>query len=188
MTRHLRQKSKTVRRGDTTKQEMLDEFYIRQDQTCYRKCQHRTRTHDADVSISLVIEYDPHELMRVQRCQAIHRTPYRALVRFTKFTDYSIMPSSRKAGYEMKYCSNAMFEGPFGGTWSGGGFKPVESTEMIRDGRGVWRDGDGNRLRQPKSTWQSLWADLRDLPGTTDRKHFGYRLPVEKLVEMAHLL
>jgi len=78
-----------------------------------------------------------------------------------------------------------MVTGPYGVTLSRGSFKRLRSSELIRDSRGIWRDGDGERLAQPKSTLNLLFAELHDFFFRTSRGDFDYHVPKSKLIGMA---
>ena len=78
-----------------------------------------------------------------------------------------------------------MITGPYGVTLSKGSFKQLWPTELIRDHRGIWRDGNGQRLKQPKSTLHLLFAELHDFFFRTSRGDFDYQLPTSKLIRLA---
>lgn len=78
-----------------------------------------------------------------------------------------------------------MITGPYGVTLSKGSFKQLRPTELIRDRRGIWRDGNGQRLKQPKSPLHLLFAELHDFFFRTSRGDFDYQLPTSKLIRLA---
>jgi hypothetical protein len=128
-----------------------------------------------------VLEHDP---ALFSQCEALEKSPSLSVVRFDKTTKYSIIPRSDKYNYKPAGSAPGVITRPYGVTLSNGSFKQLRPTELIRDHRGIWRDGSGGRLRQPKSTLHLLFAELHDF-FRTSRGDFDYHLPTSKLVNLA---
>lgn len=106
------------------------------------------------------------------------------MVRFDKFTEYSIVPKSDKYNYIPKDAAAGITRGPYGMRLSHGSFELLQPIELIRDHFGVWRDGDGERLEQPKSTSSLLLAQILDFFVRTNRGNFRYKVPTGKLMKV----
>lgn len=129
-----------------------------------------------------MLEHDP---ALFSQCQVLGRSPYLSIGRFDKTTIYSIIPRSDKYNYIPKGKAWGMISGPYGVTLSDGFLKLLWPTELIRDEHGIWRDGNGARLEQPKSTLHHFFAELHDFFFRTSRGDFNYRLPTSKLIRLA---
>lgn len=159
--RKLKQKSDGIKDSGV---KYYDAFFVHQEQTSY------------------FLEHDMELVDRVQQCQTLGRSPFLSLARFDKNIKYSIIPTLDGEDYRPKGYANGNFFGPCGVTWSEGSFKKLYPVEIIRDHWNIWRDGDGQRLEQPKSTLRLVIGKLEDFFGRASRKRFSYRLPARELI------
>jgi hypothetical protein len=116
------------------------------------------------------------------------RSPYLSVVRFDRSTKYSIIPRgwwSNRYNYKPDGYASGIITGPYGVTLSNGSFKLLRPTDLIRDYWGIWRDGNGTRLQQPKSALHLLFAELHDFFFRASRGDFRYQLPTSKLLRLA---
>lgn len=132
--------------------------------------------------IHIVIELDPELVSGAQRCHTFDRNPYFSLVRFDKVSDYIITQKDYKGKYKPTGGATGMVTAPYGVTWSNGAFTVLHPDNLIKDKYGVLRNGDGQRLDQPISTWRRMLADLEDFFSRTSQRSFSYRIPAWDLL------
>jgi hypothetical protein len=144
---------------------------------------HSTFIARASPTMDLVAEYDPTLLYRAHNCRTLDRSPYLSVARFDRFTRYCIAPSG-SGSYRPRESMMGMIKGPWGVTRSNGTSKLLHPTELIRDNQ-VWRDGDGQRIDRPESTWDRMLDDLTDtLFGRPSGQTFSYSLPLSPMISL----
>jgi hypothetical protein len=176
-------KQKTERKDEKTI--YLNQFYVHQEETSYSMlfpCVELIRR--PSLRLYTVARYAS---TYVPRCQTLYRSPCSNLARLDKITNYSIVPTTDDKDYKVKVESGAygMIKGLYGVNSINGDVECLRPMELIKDKSGIWRNGDGARLEQPKSSTSRFWMGIEDLFGGASRESFRYHLPTWQLVELA---
>jgi hypothetical protein len=160
----------------TTKTIYLNEFEVEEEQTSYYEFYPPLQDfHQSKVRLVMEVNLDTSQ--GLYKCHPLDRNPYLSLLRFEKVSHYRITQKNFKGRYKPMGSATGMVSAPYGVTWSGGTYKQWHPETLILDPQGTFRDENGERLEQPKSTWRRLLTDLDDFFGRTSKSSFGYSIP-----------